>query len=617
MPQRTFIAVLAVAVLAGAGLFAVARGSYDGPTSAFGDGVGHRVPDVKFRDVDGDRGRLYDLLEDGPVVVVMRDGGCPVAQKYGPELARIADEYTARGVRFVYLNVNGSEDADAARADAAKFGLTGHYVSDHDWKVAGVLRPLSTTEVFVIDVAGTIRYRGAVDDQYGLTYTRAQPTETYLRDALSAVLEGVAVDVKTSKPEGCLLAQPQELTMPERRVTYHGRVSRIVQDNCQTCHRTGGIAPMALGDYEQVKAYAPMMKFMIEEGRMPPWFAHADVGDWANERRIPERDLADLIAWIDGGTPEGDQADAPAPVRWADGWNIGEPDAVIEIPEPFEIPAEGVVDYQYMFVKTDFAEDRWVQAMEIRPTAVQQTHHVLVFIEEPGRSARRAPGEPAPQGGIDGFFAGTAPGGVGFIYPEGTAKRLPAGAWLKFQVHYTTNGTAAVDRSRLGLVFADAPPRTEVRTSSAFNTRFVIPAGAPRHEVVGEHRFRQDAMILNFFPHMHNRGAAFRYELIAGDAGTTGGGGSGEVAGRSDVAGELLLDIPRYDFNWQLVYVPTDPVFAPAGSTLRATGWFDNGHANPANPDPTADVRFGEQTWEEMMIGYFDWIPARGTANDD
>lgn len=191
------------------------------------------------------------------------------------------------------------------------------------------------------------------------------------------------------------------------------------------------------------------------------------------------------------------------------------------------------------------------------------------------------------------------PGSIGVVYPDGMAKRLPAGAWLKFQLHYTTNGTAAIDRTRLGLVFADEPPRLEVQTGSAFNTRFIIPAGAPRHEASGEYEFETDALIINFFPHMHNRGAAFRYELI-----------------RPDAAAETLLEIPRYDFNWQLTYVPQRAIRAPAGSTLRATGWFDNSPQNPANPDPTQDVRFGEQTWEEMMIGYFDWIPARAARPD-
>jgi hypothetical protein len=325
---------------------------------------------------------------------------------------------------------------------------------------------------------------------------------------------------------------------------------------------------------------------VIESGIMPPWYAHPEVGEWANERRLAERDVSDLFAWIDAGMPEGRSREAPGPLKWAEGWNIGVPDAVIPMPQPFDVPAEGVVEYQYMYVKTDFPEDRWIQAMEIRPTAMQVTHHVLVFIEEPDAERR--------QGGIAGFFAGYAPGNNGVVFPQGMAKRLPKGAWLKFQLHYTTNGQPATDESALGLIFADEPPKRVVHTRSAWNADFVIPPGAKHHEVVGEHRFREDGYILEFFPHMHNRGAAFRYELVHPDGRT-----------------EHLLEVPRYDFNWQLNYTPAKPVFAPAGSVLRATGWFDNSADNPANPDPAAEVRFGEQTWEEMMIGYFDWVAAR------
>jgi mono/diheme cytochrome c family protein len=393
------------------------------------------------------------------------------------------------------------------------------------------------------------------------------------------------VAVPATSAEGCLVAPPPDATPATGPVTYHARISRLVQQNCQTCHRTGGVAPFALERYEEVRAYAPMIRFVVESGRMPPWFAHPEGGTGANDRSLSERDRRDLFAWIDAGMPEGNPRAAPLALRWAEGWNIGEPDAVIPILEPFDIPAEGVVEYQYMYVKTDFPEDRWVQALEIRPTAPQVTHHVLVFVEAPDAERR--------QGGIAGFFAGYAPGNNGVIFPKGMAKRLPAGAWLKFQLHYTTNGVAATDRSALALIFADEPPEREVRTRSAYDHEFVIPPGAPRHEVAGEHSFRDDGYILELFPHMHNRGAAFRYELVHED---------GRV--------EHLLEVPRYDFNWQLAYKPDRPIFAPAGSSLRAIGWFDNSAANPANPDPAAEVRFGEQTWEEMMIGYFDWVPA-------
>jgi mono/diheme cytochrome c family protein len=590
MFRSSLVLVVAVVVLLGGGYYATTVRASSAPSTITAGSVGDLVPDFAFRGLDGQRGRLARLFDGGAaaVAVVMRDGACPVAQRYGPALARLEATFAERGVAFLYVNVNGSESVAEMRADADRFGLRGPYVRDPDWRVARVLQPATTTEAFVIDRSGTLRYRGAIDDQYGLSYTRPDVTHAYLHEALEAVLSGEKVAVASTRAEGCLVAAPAGTSPATVPVTYHDRISRLIQQNCQTCHRTGGVAPFPLERYDQVRAYAPMIRFVVESGRMPPWFAHPEVGEWANERRLSQRDMDDLSAWIDAGMPEGRARTAPLELSWAHGWSIGEPDAVIPMPEAFAVPAEGMVEYQYLYVKTDFPEDRWVQAMEIRPTAPQVTHHVLVFIEDPDAERK--------QGGIAGFFAGYAPGNHGVTFPRGMAKRLPAGAWLKFQLHYTTNGVAATDRSALALVFADGPPEREVRTRSAWNNRFVIPAGARHFEVPGEHAFREDGYILEFFPHMHNRGAAFRYELVHED-------------GRE----ELLLEVPRYDFNWQITYKPQRPIFAPAGSRLRATGWFDNSADNPANPDHTAEVRFGEQTWEEMMIGYFDWVATSGS----
>ncbi|MEE8146301.1 MAG: cytochrome c [Longimicrobiales bacterium] len=382
-------------------------------------------------------------------------------------------------------------------------------------------------------------------------------------------------------------------TPPAEQLTYHGRVGRIFQENCQTCHREGGIGPFTLETYESAYLYRERIELMVSEGRMPPWFANPTVGAWDNDRSLSEEDRADILAWVDVGAPEGDPAHAPPPVDWSAGWQLGEPDAVVQMEEPFSVPAEGVVDYQYVYVKTDFPEDRWVSKMEVRPTAPDAMHHVLVFIEPPDAKPARdaAPGEPVWMGGLRGFFAATVPGYTGNVYPEGSAKLLPKGSWLKFQLHYTPIGQVVEDQTMLGLHFADGPPERVVETGSAFNTRFEIPPGAPAHEVTGQYTFRQPGQLLTFFPHMHLRGKAFRFQLEYPD-------------GHS----QTLLDVPAYDFDWQLAYHLEEPLRVPAGALLIATGTFDNSATNRFNPDPSATVRFGEQTFEEMMIGYFDWI---------
>lgn len=452
----------------------------------------------------------------------------------------------------------------------------------------------------MVDRQGTLRYRGAVDDQYGIGYHKDRATQHWLTDALDRVAADQRVEVRSTEAPGCALPADDEAPGRARAVTYHNRISRIIQEKCESCHRQGGMAPMPLQTYRQVYDRRAVISYMTKSGRMPPWGAARGIGSWANDASLSERDLADLEAWVKAGAPAGNAKEAPLPRAYTAGWNIGKPDAVVQIPDTFRVPAQGVVAYKYSYVKTSFPEDRWITAMEIRPTAPKAVHHVLVFLEEPGRKdagdSTRRRDEPAAQGGIDGFFAATAPGSTGVRYPAGTGKRLPKGAWLKFQIHYQPNGSEQVDQTTIGFKFADRP-LTEVQSRSAYTTRFEIPPFAPRHEVRAQTTFRTGGTLLSLFPHMHLRGAAFRYELV-----------------RPDSTVEVLLDVPRFDFNWQSYYELTAPKRVEAGSRLRAIAWYDNSKGNPFNPDPTKAVRFGEQTFEEMMIGYFDFIPDAAPA---
>lgn len=370
-------------------------------------------------------------------------------------------------------------------------------------------------------------------------------------------------------------------------VTWHNRVSRIVQTRCQECHRAGETAPFELGNYSDIKGRLKTIRRVVDRGIMPPWFAEGELGHWTNDKRLSEQEKADLLAWIDAGAPEGDAKDAPAPVAWERGWRIGKPDLVIESARVNKIPAEGVLPYKDVLVRTNLTEDVWVQAVEVRPSAPQVVHHVLVFAVYPLGHPRFAE-QPDYRGGLGGYFAGMVPGQWSSVFPEGTAKFLPKGASLVFQIHYTPNGKAVEDRPKIGLVLAKGKPRHEVVTRAAATTRFEIPPGAANHPVTATYRFRVPARITTFMPHSHVRGKAYRYELI-----------------KPDGTSEVVLDVPRYDFNWQYEYRLAKPLDVAAGSRLKVTAWYDNSAANPANPDPRQRVRFGEQTWDEMMIGYF------------
>jgi mono/diheme cytochrome c family protein len=546
MSSRTInlTVVVGVGLLAGLAAFrAVRPPSSVGPGApgAFGFVPGEMVHDFRYRSTDGQRGRLSTLLAGkAAVVLALHGGACSDADGSGAPAAEVAGHYADRGVGFATL---------AAERD-----------------VVGALQAGSANEVFLIDRAGTLRYRGGADTQA-------------LAAALDEVLAGRAVRVASTEAAGCPLAGAARV--PERPVTYHNRVSRIVQQNCALCHRAGGVAPFSLERYDLLYAMRERVHLMVTQRRMPPWFADPAYGEWKNDRRLSDRDRRDLLAWIEAGAPAGDSVDAPLPRAWVFGWQLPEPpDTVIRIPEPMVIPAEGVLDYQYVYVKTDFPEDRWLRAAELQPTNRMATHHIIAFLESP-EDTTRGP-----------WLVGYAPGVPPAVFPQGTGKLLPKGAWIMFELHYTPHGMAGTDQAELALLFASEPPRRPIRTTFVGTEKFEIPPGAARHEVVAERTFRNGGQIFALLPHMHLRGKAFRFELV-----------------RPDGTEETLLEVPNYSFMWQLWYEPKTPIRVDSGAVLRGRAWYDNSAGNPANPDPTATVTYGKQSFEEMMFGFFEWVP--------
>ncbi|MCA8934723.1 MAG: redoxin domain-containing protein [Planctomycetes bacterium] len=551
--------------------------------------IGQLIEDAEFTDTEGKKGKLSDYADKKALVIAVTNKGCPICKKFAPVLNQIVIDYAERDVAFLLLNPMENETVEDCKGAIERYKFTARYVSDPSGAIAKSLRVNSTGDCFVLDSSRTLRYRGAVSDQFGFGYNLDAPRMTYLRDAIDSVIAGSNVFYPATWAPGCLLEF--EATKATGEVTWHNRVSRIVQENCQDCHRAGENGPFELMTYEDVKGNRSMVKRQVKQRLMPPWFANPEHGDFSNDRSLSDEDREALIGWIDNGCPEGDPKDAVAPKNWAEGWKIGKPEVVFQIPKEMTIPATGAVEYQYINVETTFEEDRWVQAMEIRPTAPQVVHHVLVFLKYP-RNHPRADEQPQDRGGLNGYFMGMVPGQGDITFPEGQGKFLPKGATMVFQIHYTTNGEEAVDQTKLGMIFCKERPETEITTTGISNVFFEIPPGAENHEVKAIFIAKKKMRLLSLMPHMHVRGKAYKY-----------------VAKLPDGTEKVLLDVPRYDFNWQLLYILREPIDLPKGTKIYATGWFDNSDKNPANPDPKKKVRFGEQTWEEMQIGYINWYP--------
>ena len=359
---------------------------------------------------------------------------------------------------------------------------------------------------------------------------------------------------------------------------------------------------MPFVSYAGTRPWAQAIREQVIARKMPPWFADPMYGHLANDRSLSQPEIDMLAAWAKAGAPPGDPKDAPPPRDWPRGWNIGTPDAVFEMPQAFPVPAKGAVDYQYLILPTHFTEDRWVQKVEVRTSSRAAVHHAVVYIREPGSTWLE--GEPREKTFsvpiAKGFTTSDllmvyTPGNSYDEWPAGIAKRIKAGSDLVLQMHYTASGRAIQDRTRVGVVFAKEPPRQAVLSLQMSNDRFVIPPGDSNYRVRVSGTLPNDALLISMFPHMHLRGKAFEY-LITGP--------NGHV--------ETLLKINHYDFQWQLNYRLAAPRLIKAGTRLEWVGYFDNSPNNPNNPDPTAEVRYGEQSWEEMMIGFFDVVVEAG-----
>ncbi|RMF38919.1 MAG: thiol-disulfide isomerase [Planctomycetota bacterium] len=565
----------ALLVVAPPGLWAADRGD-----------LGQVFESQQLLDHYGNPTSVHAVASTPLVVVAFLGVECPLARLYGPRLNEIHHAYADRGVAIVGVDSNHQDSLTEITAYKTKHQLDFPLLKDVGHRLADALGATRTPEVFVLDEDRQVRYHGRIDDQYGVGFARYDPQRSDLRSAIEDLLAGREVAVPETRAVGCIIGRSRQAA-GDAGITFNRDIAPILHQHCAQCHRPGEIGPFPLLTFDDATGWEETILEVVEQNRMPPWNANPQYGHFRNDPRLSAEEIAVLRRWAESGAPQGDPQDFPPLPEFVAGWQIGKPDQVLYMDDqPFDVPAEGVVDYQRFLVDPGWEEDKYIVAAEARPDNREVVHHILAYIIPPG--ARRTD--------LRAVLVGYAPGTPPVHYGEDVALHVPAGSKLLFEMHYTPNGRPQRDRSYIGVRFTDkSNVKSLLEGQIAINTRFAIPPGAADHQVTADYRLREDALLLSMTPHMHLRGKSFRYEAFYPD-------------GRS----EILLDVPRYDFNWQLKYVLADPKLLPSGTRIRCTAVFDNSERNLVNPDPTQTVHWGDQSWEEMMIGFMDTlVPAR------
>lgn len=532
------------------------------------------------------QGRSIVLPPSEYTVVCFLGTECPLARLYGPRLQRLADRFGEQGVAFLGVNSNAQDSPLEIAEYARDVGVDFPIAKDADQSVLAAFDAQRTPEVFVIDARGWVRYQGRIDDQYEPGMSRNQPAEHDLRDAIESLLAGRPVARAKTAGVGCLITRIPQSSMIDSNaasLTFTADVAPILNQHCVECHRESEIGPFALTDYDEVIGWGQMMLEVIDQGRMPPWHADPEIGHFVGERRMPVAARDTIAKWIEQGMAQGDPDELPPIPHKDSGWHLpSKPD--LELPmrdRPFHVPADEVVEYQYYVVDPGWEEDRWVRAAQVVPGVPAVVHHAIVFVRSP---------DGKDSAGI-GWLGAYVPGQRTAMLPPGHARRIPAGSKLVFQMHYTPNGRATDDTSRVGIWFADPGEVThEVFTRVAIDHDFEITPRTKNFEVhMSLAGFAPESRLLGTTPHMHLRGKSFRL--------------------RAHPTGEDpfdLLHVPHYDFNWQHYYQFAEPISLDEIDSLEMTVGFDNSAGNPANPAPEEYVTWGDQTWEEMAIAFFD-----------
>jgi thiol-disulfide isomerase/thioredoxin len=564
-------------------VLALAAGLFIGERATAEVAVGDRVANLTFKDIHFLPRSLDDFSKKKAFVLVFTTTSCPLVQHYLPVLKELEKEYQDKGVQFLAVNVGADDTVLTMAAQAVQYGVEFPFVKDFDGKCAETLGVRRTPEVVVLDEKRAIRYRGRIDDQYRLVGTRADATHRDLKEAIGDVLAGREVAIKETPVDGCLISRPASRKF-DKEITFAEHIAPLLQKHCQGCHRPGTSAPFALLTYKQVAAKGDMIAEVVSEQRMPPWYASPEHGRFINRRVLTSEERETVAQWVRSGMPKGDDAKLPTPPPGPeeDKWLIGKPDLILKAPLE-NLPATGDIPYKYPVLWYVFPEDTWVQGVQILPDNRRAVHHcnmAYVSLKEGFKESN--------------FITGFVPGGSPMILTNGVAFRIPKGTALALQIHYVTTGKEEKCQVSVGIRYARGTVNKRLHHVYLVDRKFAIPPGASAHPVKDTKVIPHDAIALGLFAHMHLRGKDMSF-----------------TAQYPDGKKETLLVIPNYSFDWQIPYVfePGKKRF-PKGTQLECLAHYDNSTFNPFNPDATATVREGPQTYHEMMNGFFFYVDA-------
>ena len=541
--------------------------------------VAERADNFRLVDAEGRAHELYRLKDASAIVFATHALGASDMQKFAPEIEALKAAYADKGVEFMMINATGKDNRDAVAAEAKKLGLSMPVLMDDSQLVSGHLGVTSTSQVFVVNPKNwEVVYHGALNR--ALAEGKKPKGASYAADAIDAVIAGQPVSVETVAAKGTSIAFPDRTAaakVAHADISYAEEVAPILEAKCVTCHQEGSIAPFAMDRYEVVKGFAPMIRESIRTDRMPPYFADPHIGEFKNNQELSPDQRKTLIHWLEAGAPRGEGPDLlKLEARVAPEWpeELGEPDVVVELP-PFTVPASGVLDYQYPVVDNPFDGDTWLKAISVLPGDRGVVHHVTCgHVRDPDADTL------IPGGSVGSY----TPGAEAQVIAEDAGAPGPAGGKLRYSMHYTTNGKESTDVTKIGYYLHDEKPKYVKRATVISDFAMKIPSGEARHTEYAYQTFPADAYIYTLYPHAHYRGVHVELKAFYPD-------------GKE----EMLLSLPKYDFNWQRDYDPVEPLFIPAGTKLQAKWVYDNSEHNHANPDHKIDVTWGDMSWEEMM----------------